>query len=750
MLELLEGLGNTLGKGVNIAFATSVPKINDFTNALGGIPIIGPILSAFGAALQTSIESFRDLANVGANLGGGITDVRNAAAEARLSLDGFRKIVMANSVDLALLEGSTLSGVQTFTRLSSQLQKNLQPRLANLGFGLEETSEYLASYLSIQTRLGRAQTMTDGQLLAGTENYILQLDRLARITGISRKEAEETLKRQTMDKQFRATLAAMTPKVRDEFQMLVATLEKTSPDLAEAAKEFAVSGGTPITDLGKRIALFNGEFGHIVAAFGRGQASFQDVIAAIQRGAKQANGVNKEYARIGTIAAISGNDIALGFTAFTGLENLGKQFTEASIKQRRDLENMAKGVADVERKLLNIRNAIMLALEPALNVFGNVLTDSAGIIDPDGPFMQSLKNFFLAIANGTKEFIEIMNKDGLGAAIKNALSGIGEFLGPILADILTSVFSSPAVITGLILAFGALFTAHAVTSALAALIMKAALGKGPGGMPLPEMPGSKASKLGKIVKGVSLAAVAGYTIDAGVGLVGVGKGDAPDLEQDEKNWQQATFAEKAQSAAPRAIENIAGFIGLSNMANQAKKDRIAAETAYLASKQEKQAVLSKSVDKTAEKLSKAHKQSEIQSLSKALNELDFNKLTIPSAAITSIEIGTNKMKSMRLEINAVTSSFKTLNNTGLDKITKGLERLSGEFKSFNKSFVDDFMTKFFELDKKSQETLLTDLNDKADQLNMHMSTLVTLQQEIMPHVKRTASNTKSTTANMIP
>lgn len=742
MLELLEGLGNTIGKGVNVAFATSVPKINDFTNALSGIPIIGPVIGAFGNALQGSIDSFRELSNVGANLGTNINDVRNAAADARLSLDGFKKIVMSNSVELALLEGSTNGGVQTFTRLSNQLQRNVQPRLANLGIGLEETSEYLAGYLTIQTRLGRAQSMTDGQLIAGTENYILQLDRLARITGISRKEAEETLKRQTMDKQFRAMLATMSPQVAGEFQTLIATLEKTSPDLAEAAKEFAVSGGVPITETGKRIALFNGEFGKTIASFARGQGSFQDVIGSIQRGATQANSVSKEFARVGTIASLSGNDIALGFTAFQGLENLGKQFSKATLDQKRDLENLNNAVLDAERKLLNVRNAIMLALEPALDIFGLAISNSAGIIDPDSEFMQNLKLFFISIAEGTKEFIDIMSQKGLGAALANAMQGVGEFLGPILADILksmfVSLFTSPIVIGGLVAAIAALYAKQAVVNAIKDAKTS--------GTPLVQAPRQRG-----LLRGVGLGAVAGIGTGMLADAVGTDTKAGAGLDVAGSAISGAATGALLGSFVPVIGTAIGGALGGVLGAGMGLFNN--SKTLFGGDKSKAPAAANTANDpalQTAAQVAAITTEAEVRGLAKALKELDYNRLTVPESAIASIEIGTNKIKTLRSEVDSMTTSFRSLNNTGLEKITRGIERLSDEFKDFNRSFVDDFMSKFTNLDKKSQETLLSELNDKADQLNMHMSRLVTIQSDLVPYARNTARNTKSTIGNIIP
>lgn len=71
--------------------------------------------------------------------------------------------------------------------------------------------------------------------------------------------------------------------------------------------------------------------------------------------------------------------------------------------------------------------------------------------------------------------------------------------------------------------------------------------------------------------------------DYAAGKFGVG-GKAIDQKQDDSNWSKMNWWQKAESGTARAIENVGGFIGMSNMANEAQAKRIAAETEYLNNK----------------------------------------------------------------------------------------------------------------------------------------------------------------------
>jgi hypothetical protein len=98
---------------------------------------------------------------------------------------------------------------------------------------------------------------------------------------------------------------------------------------------------------------------------------------------------------------------------------------------------------------------------------------------------------------------------------------------------------------------------------------------------------SKLARAGQLAKGVAITAaiagVAGAGVDWAAGKAGVG-GKQIDEDQDEANWQRASAWEKTQSAIPRLIEKLGSFAFLDNMANEARAERIAKETAYLDAK----------------------------------------------------------------------------------------------------------------------------------------------------------------------
>lgn len=95
----------------------------------------------------------------------------------------------------------------------------------------------------------------------------------------------------------------------------------------------------------------------------------------------------------------------------------------------------------------------------------------------------------------------------------------------------------------------------------------------------------KAKTMWKPLAKIGARGVVASLADTALGdIAGVGKDEygndlKPDTFQDDINWSKMSTGEKVMSSIPRGIESLGNLIGLGNMANQAKSDRIAKETA---------------------------------------------------------------------------------------------------------------------------------------------------------------------------
>jgi hypothetical protein len=121
----------------------------------------------------------------------------------------------------------------------------------------------------------------------------------------------------------------------------------------------------------------------------------------------------------------------------------------------------------------------------------------------------------------------------------------------------------------------------------------------------------------------------------------------------------------------------------------------------------------------------------------SLKEFNFT-----SDQLKNLDAGTSKLRTLSTQLSATADNFKKLDNTGLDKIKKGIESLSDSFGAFNAMFKGDFMVTLDKIRSESQTGLLTEMGSKLDTLNSSMAALVGIETE--------SKNSLNTIANKRP
>ena len=109
-----QATGEVLGK-LGKAATEGSGKIDDLTAAFKGrLGGIGDIIALTGTRLQTNVDTFRTLSNVGAAFGQDLVTLRETAAAAGLPIEDFTKLIRDNSESLAQLYGSSTQGAIAF------------------------------------------------------------------------------------------------------------------------------------------------------------------------------------------------------------------------------------------------------------------------------------------------------------------------------------------------------------------------------------------------------------------------------------------------------------------------------------------------------------------------------------------------------------------------------------------------------------------------------------------------------------
>ncbi len=223
-------------------------SISAFTDSFKGLGVIGDAFGLVGNRLDVNIETFRQLAQVGASFGQSIVELRTSAASAALPLDDFAKLVGENSQSLAALFGSTTQGARQIALLGEAVRRDGIERLAPLGFTVDEINETLLLNLDRQRRTNVFDRLSSQQRIQSAIQFAEELDRLARLTGAQRSELQSQIEAQQSNAKFQAFLQGATDQTRRRLEGFAASIGTIAPGLNEGFQDLIANAGVPVTE----------------------------------------------------------------------------------------------------------------------------------------------------------------------------------------------------------------------------------------------------------------------------------------------------------------------------------------------------------------------------------------------------------------------------------------------------------------------------------------------------------------------
>src|SRR6056300_18696 len=234
--------------GLGSAAMRGEGTISSFTDNFKGLGVIGDSIGFLGQRLDTNIETFRQLSQIGATFGQSIVELRQTAATAALPLDDFAALVRQNSTNLAALFGSTTQGAKGIALLGESVRDVGIKRLAPLGFTVDEVNETLLLNLERQRRTNMFSRMTDQQRISSAIRFAEELDRLARLTGAQRDELRAQIEQQQSNAKFQAFLQGATDGARTRLETFAASVGNIAPGLNEGFQDLIANAGVPVTE----------------------------------------------------------------------------------------------------------------------------------------------------------------------------------------------------------------------------------------------------------------------------------------------------------------------------------------------------------------------------------------------------------------------------------------------------------------------------------------------------------------------
>lgn len=334
--------------GLKTALSNAGNVVTDFSKTLlsGGEQLLG---------------TFQDVSKSGASFSTDILGMGKAAYESRLNLNEFADIIKTNSTTLAGMGGNVTRGAEAFAKLSKTFfDDKSSSSLRDLGYTSKELNEVLA--LSVGMQKSGYKDTEDGRKrsVAAAQNLAYEMDAVAKLTGKSREQQAEEMKKAQADGRVEAKFRLMAQgkseeeiaKMKEEYQLGLLQAQKNGTE--QMYKEFFATGTYNTKQAATQSALM-----------GEQSRAMEDQIKAMQGG-----DFAKAQAARGKVDAESmknANDrTLLNLATFGDAAGSAGSIAQKNVETTDTMYHSVKKVAEANGILLNTQESYAKALKLAL------------------------------------------------------------------------------------------------------------------------------------------------------------------------------------------------------------------------------------------------------------------------------------------------------------------------------------------------------------------------------------------------
>ena len=208
------GTKSTGVSAVDIGVDTFKKAIDPFGSAIG---MAGKGVSALTEAVNSGVDTWRDLSKSGAGFNNDIIGMTVAAAGTRLPLREFAGVIKDNTDILGQLGGSVTRGAESFAKMSkSFFESGATDSLKQLGYTNKDLNEILALQAVTLRGKFRDDQQRDAVAIESASKLAEEMDLMAKLTGKSREAQMEQMKKNQMDMAFEASIRLKTQGMNAE------------------------------------------------------------------------------------------------------------------------------------------------------------------------------------------------------------------------------------------------------------------------------------------------------------------------------------------------------------------------------------------------------------------------------------------------------------------------------------------------------------------------------------------------------
>ena len=237
-IKAIDGVVNSF-TNLTSTFVEGKTEFKDYFNAIGkgvaSIPLIGKFFESLIRGVDTLTNwshQLQELNSIGAGFGNNLVDFMVSARNAGLSVEDYSKVIKSNIENFATF-GSIISGVKTYTAVANISMKEYSGRINAMGMSLQEYNEELPAVLGIFAGSMKLSGASNQVLAASALDLVTEFNALSELTGKSRKQQEDELKKAQEAAGIQLKLATMGPAQIAAYNKQLAELNALHPGMSK-------------------------------------------------------------------------------------------------------------------------------------------------------------------------------------------------------------------------------------------------------------------------------------------------------------------------------------------------------------------------------------------------------------------------------------------------------------------------------------------------------------------------------------
>lgn len=151
----------------------------NFKSMAAWIALVGTATTSAVNAVTASVDTYRDMANVGQTFTGSMLKMQMAAADAALPLADFAKLIKENGMAAAVI------GTKGLSDMSKGLRTSLR-EFDLLNLTTQDLNDYLSEYTETQRLYGNLQNLNSAQATNSMKDLAIETTKLSQMTGKNR------------------------------------------------------------------------------------------------------------------------------------------------------------------------------------------------------------------------------------------------------------------------------------------------------------------------------------------------------------------------------------------------------------------------------------------------------------------------------------------------------------------------------------------------------------------------------------